>query len=217
MVKKSGKASKLTREAILSAAVKLADEAGADSLSMRKLASALGVEAMSLYNHFSNKDALLMGMVDWAVGQIPLPNPDGPWQDELRARAHNARAVFRRHPWTIQLMLSLPNMGSNGLTYVEATLAVMTNAGFALIDADHAWNLMDSHIYGFTLQELNFPFAPEEYAEVTQAHLHLIPAETYPNLRAMAEKVAAREYDGLHNFEQGVELIIAGLEGGQDQ
>ncbi|WP_298563930.1 TetR/AcrR family transcriptional regulator [uncultured Aliiroseovarius sp.] len=216
MVRKSKKTSKLTRDAILAAAVKLADEAGSDSLSMRKLAAALGVEAMSLYNHFAGKDALLMGMADWAIAQIPLPNPKGPWQDELRARAHNARAVFKRHPWTIQLMVSLPNTGPNVLAYVEATLAVMINAGFDLIDADHAWNLMDSHIYGFTLQELNFPFAPEEYAEVTQAHLHLIPAETYPNLRAMAEKVAAREYDGLHNFAQGVELIIAGLEGEGD-
>ncbi|WP_282181327.1 hypothetical protein [Aliiroseovarius marinus] len=54
---------------------------------------------------------------------------------------------------------------------------------------------------------------PDNSVEITQAHLHLIPAENVPNLRAMAEKVAAREYDGLHNFAQGVELIIAGLEG----
>ncbi|WP_166636217.1 hypothetical protein [Aliiroseovarius marinus] len=54
---------------------------------------------------------------------------------------------------------------------------------------------------------------PDNSVEITQAHLHLIPAENVPNLRAMAEKVAAREYDGLHNFAQGVELIIAGLDG----
>ena len=213
MARKNGKKTKLTAEAILAAAVKLADETGVDSLSMRKLAAALGVEAMSLYNHFANKEALLMGMADWAVGEIPRPDPTGDWQDELRARAHNARTVFLRHPWVIQLLVSLPNMGPNILGYIEATLAVMTGAGIDLIEADHAWNLMDSHIYGFTLQELNFPFAPEEYAEAAAANKHLIPVDVYPNMRRLAEKVAAREFEGLHDFSQGVELIIAGLEG----
>ncbi len=63
----------LSRERVLGAAVTLADESGLDGLSMRKLASSLGVEAMSLYNHISNKDHLLDGMVDVVFAEIDAP------------------------------------------------------------------------------------------------------------------------------------------------
>ncbi len=64
----------LSRERVLRAAVAFADESGIGSLSMRKLGEALGVEAMSLYNHVANKDDLLDGMVDLVFGEIDLPS-----------------------------------------------------------------------------------------------------------------------------------------------
>ena len=63
----------LSRDRVLLAAVALADESGLGTLSMRKLGDALGVEAMSLYNHVANKDELLDGMVDLVFGEIDLP------------------------------------------------------------------------------------------------------------------------------------------------
>ena len=80
----------LTRERILRAAIDLADTDGLDALSMRKLAKAVGVEAMSLYNHVANKDDLLDGIVDLVVAEIYVPRAEGDWRAELRHRATSA-------------------------------------------------------------------------------------------------------------------------------
>ena len=80
----------LTRERVLRAAIDLADREGLDALSMRKLAKAVGVEAMSLYNHVANKDDLLDGIIDLVVAEIYVPGADGDWRTELRRRAVSA-------------------------------------------------------------------------------------------------------------------------------
>src|SRR5262245_46535135 len=96
---------------ILRAAVALADEGGIDALSMRKLGRALGVEAMSLYNHVANKDDLLAGMVDLVFGEIGPPQPGAGWRAAMRQRAVAARAVLGRHPWAIGLLESRRHPG----------------------------------------------------------------------------------------------------------
>jgi AcrR family transcriptional regulator len=65
---------------VLEAAIRLADEGGIESLTMRKLARALGVEAMSLYNHVANKGDLVDGIVDLAVSEIDLPSTATDWE-----------------------------------------------------------------------------------------------------------------------------------------
>jgi AcrR family transcriptional regulator len=92
----------LSRERVVETAIALADDHGVDALTMRRLGSALGVEAMSLYHHVSNKDDVLDGMVDAIMEEIGLP--EGPdWKEAMRARATSARAVFKRHPSAIGL------------------------------------------------------------------------------------------------------------------
>jgi Tetracyclin repressor-like, C-terminal domain len=71
---------------------------------------------------------------------------------------------------------------------------------------------MDSHIYGFTLQELKFPFAPEDYPEAAKMGLDLVPAAHYPNMHALAIDIIDRRYDGLYDFEFGLEMVLDGLE-----
>src|SRR6516162_10987683 len=85
----------LSRDRVLRAAVALADQGGISSLSMRKLGEALGVEAMSLYNHVASKSDLLDGMIDVVFGEIDLPDLDGDgdggWRAAMRRRAVSAR------------------------------------------------------------------------------------------------------------------------------
>ena len=91
----------LSRERVLRAAIALADERGAQELTMRKLAKELGVEAMSLYNHVANKDDLLDGMIDIVFSEIEAPLPGGDWKAELRKRAVSTREALNRHRWAI--------------------------------------------------------------------------------------------------------------------
>src|SRR5687768_12100752 len=88
----------LSRERVLRTGIDLADAGGLASLSMRKLGRALGVEAMSLYNHVANKDDLLDGMVDLVFDEIGLPPRDVDWRTAMRRRALAARAALARHP-----------------------------------------------------------------------------------------------------------------------
>lgn len=202
----------VTRERVLRAAVALADAQGLDALTMRALGAALGVQAMSLYNHVAHKDDVLDGIVDLVVAEIDVPSAAAPWRDAMRARALSAHAVLMRHPWACGLLMSRANVGPAMLRYVDATLGCLHGAGFSLPMADHAWNAMDSFIYGFTLHKLNFPFKPEEYAVMAAHFLPNLPAERFPTMRALTEQVVAGTHDGLHELAFGLDLLLDGLE-----
>ena len=147
----------LSPERILRAAIKLADRQGLEALSMRKLATTLKVEAMSLYNYVASKDELLDGMVDQIIGEITLPERGGDWKSAMRARAVSALAVMTAHPWAPMLVVSRINVGPNMLRYIEATLGTLREAGFSWEELDRAWNTMDNYIYGFTCSSRTFP------------------------------------------------------------
>lgn len=202
----------LSKERVLQAAVCLADEIGIDALSMRKLGQELGVEAMSLYRHVANKDAILDGIVEIVAVEIDVPSIGGDWKAAMRRRAISAHEVLVRHPWATMLIVSRANVGPVMLRYVDATIGCLREAGFSYPLADHAWNAIDSYVYGFTLQKLNFPFEPGEYAEVAKQFLPMIPAEQYPYLRGLSQQVIDGHHDGLHEITFGLDLILDGLE-----
>jgi AcrR family transcriptional regulator len=202
----------LTRDAVLLAAVRLADEHGLAALSMRRLAQTLGVEAMSLYNHVRNKDDLLDGIADLVVGEMTPPAAGGDWKAALRARSVSAHEVLLRHPWATGLIGSRINVGPAMLRYIDATVGCLRAAGFSLPQADRAWNALDSHLYGFTLQELHFPLAPSEYASAAQQFLPRIPAEEYPHMNALSRLVIDGKHTGIADFGFGLDLILDGLE-----
>ena len=204
----------LTRERVLAAAVALADRGGIESLSMRKLAQELGVEAMSLYHHVANKDAILDGLIDLVFGEIDLPVGEADWKAAMRRRAISAREVLRRHPWATGLMESRSTPGPATLRHHDAVLGILRNAGFPLELAAHAYSLLDSYIYGFALQETSLPFnTPEETAEVAQAMMAEFPADAYPHLTEIAvEHVLQPGYSYASEYLFGLDLILDGLE-----
>lgn len=197
---------------MLTTAVSLADRGGLESLSMRKLAGALRVEAMSLYHHVASRADLLDGMVESVVSEIEAPQPGVPWKEAMRRRAVSAHAVLRRHPWATTLLVSRINVGPAMLHYINATVGCLLQAGFSYALTDRAWNALDCHIYGFTLQEQNFPVEPEDYASAAQSFLPMLSPDKYPYMREMAEKVADGSHDGRMDFGFGLELILDGLE-----
>lgn len=201
----------LTRERVLRTAIDLADRQGLDALSMRKLAKAVGVEAMSLYNHVANKDDLLDGIIDLVVAEIYVPRADGDWRAELRRRATSAHEVLLRHRWATGLLGSRVNVGPAMLRYIDATLACLITAGFTYEQADRAWNALDSHIYGFTLQAINFPLDPNEYISAATQFLPLIPPETHPHMHTLATLVIDGTHSGLADFAFGLDLLLDGL------
>jgi len=199
----------------LGAAVAFADHNGIASLSMRKLGEALGVEAMSLYNHVANKDELLDGMVDLVFREIDLPSRRGDWKAAMRARAQSARQVLGRHRWAIPLMSSRTSPGPATLRHHDAVIGNLRAAGFSIVLAAHAFSVLDSYIYGFALQEATLPLGEteEETAEVARMMVAQFPREMYPHLYEFTiEHVIKPGYDYGAEFHFGLDLILDGLE-----
>jgi AcrR family transcriptional regulator len=205
----------LNRERVLRAAIGLADEAGFESLTMRKLAKELGVEAMSLYNHVANKDDILDGVVDIVFGEIEPPSTDVDWRTAMRRRAISTRDALRRHPWAIGLMEARPRPGRANLANHEAALKCLREAGFSLAQTVHAYNVQDSYIYGFALQERALPAldTPGEGARVAERMGPQAPVAEYPYSNEMVrEHIAKVGFDFTVEFEFGLDLILDGLE-----
>jgi AcrR family transcriptional regulator len=204
----------LRRETVLDAAVALADAQGVRSLTMRKLGQALGVEAMSLYNHVRNKDELLDGMIDVVFGEIELPAATSDWKSAMRRRAISARTALARHRWAIGLMESRSSPGPATLRHHDAVLGCLRGAGFSVAMAAHAASALDSYIYGFALQEAGLPFdTAEQTADVVHEILEQMPADEYPHLTEMAvEHVLQPGYDYGDEFEFGLDALLDGLE-----
>ena len=202
----------LSRERVLQAGIQLADQEGSDALSMRKLAQQLGVKAMSLYNHVANKDDLIDGMVDIVASEIAVPNVEVDWKTAMRKRALSAHQVLLRHPWATMAIVSRANVGPAMLRYVDATLGCLVKAGFSFEMADHIWNAIDSHIYGFTLQKLNFPFEEADYVDAAKQYVSMLPVKKYPYLNQLTHHVMDGRYNGIHDFEFGLDLLLDSLE-----
>ena len=208
----------LSRERVLRAAVALADRAGVGSLSMRKLAQELGVEAMSLYHHVAGKEDILDGIVDVVFGEIDLPSGGAGWRAAMRRRAISVREALRRHPWAIGLMESRSRPGPATLRHHDAVLGVLRGAGFSVEMAAHAFSVLDSYIYGFALQESNLPFQnPRELAAVAETILGNLPADQYPYFTEIAVQHALQAgYDYGNEYLFGLDLVLDGLERAQE-
>jgi AcrR family transcriptional regulator len=205
---------RLNRERVLRAAVELADTAGIDNLSMRKLGQHLGVEAMSLYNHVPSKDDLLDGMVDLVFGEIGEPSADADWKKAMRQRALAVRAALARHAWAMRLLESRRRPGATTLRHHDTVIGCLRRAGFSLPLAAHAYSLLDSYIYGFVVNEQALPFeSPEDVAEVGTSMLQHFPTEAYPNLAEFIRDHALQPgYNYGDEFAFGLDLLLDGLE-----
>jgi AcrR family transcriptional regulator len=202
----------LSRDQVLRAAIRLADEGGLESVSMRRLGQALRVEAMSLYKHVANKDDLLDGLADLVMGDFEVPSGDVDWKTSIRRSTISAHQVLLGHPWASSLIESRLNAGPARLRYLDAVIGVISAAGFPMPIVIRAVMALDSHTYGFVLQEMAWSFDTENAPEAAAAFARGLPAGEYPNLLAMAEMAATAPGGAPVDFEFGLDLILDGLE-----
>ncbi|HVT45381.1 MAG TPA: TetR/AcrR family transcriptional regulator C-terminal domain-containing protein [Thermoanaerobaculia bacterium] len=203
----------LTQERILRAAIELADEAGIEALSMRRLGTKLGVKAMTLYYHVGKKDDLLASIVDIVINEIELPAADLQWKIALRRCAMSAHEVLVRHRWAANLVLQPRGPDPAHLRYMNAVLGTLRRAGFTVEQTHHAYHALDSHVLGFTLWEVGMNLGSEQDVRaLAAAFLPEIP----PELRYLAEHVEhhtkPRDPAEKEEFAFGLDLILDGLE-----
>ena len=204
----------LTRDAVLEAAVRVADAGGVAAVSMRTVARELGVEAMSLYHHVAGKEAILNGIVDLVFAEIDLPSGDDDWRTAMRTRAASARAVLLRHSWALGMLDSRATPGPATLRHHDTVIGILLSGGFDLAGAASAFSLLDSYVYGFVLQERSLPFGPgEELGAVADGIRAAMPADEYPHLTAMITDHALRPgYDYADEFTVGLDVLLDALD-----
>jgi AcrR family transcriptional regulator len=204
----------MSRDRVLDAAIGLADAGGIESLTMRRLAQELGVEAMTLYYYVANKDEILNGIVDMVVSEIELPPSGADWRAAIRKSAISAHEILVRHPWSASLVLSGAGVSSARLRWMDAILGTLRQAGFSADMTDHAYHALDSHIMGFTLWEVGMNLGSEEDLKgLAAAFLEQLPRDELPHLAEHVEQhLKPRGPDDEGEFAFGLDLILDGLE-----
>lgn len=206
---------RLDRDVIFRTAVQIADSEGVEAVSMRKIAGKLSVEAMSLYHHIPNKDAILKGMVDLVLGEIEILGVEQVWKERLRGYARSIRKQLARHPWSLPLLSTFRNPGPETLSHYETILGIFLDAGFNLETTAHCYSLLDSYIYGFVQQSMSFAMGAEEHGTVApEQSLLSMELDSFPNLKRMMREYASRpEYSFEDEFEFGLTVVLDAIEG----
>lgn len=202
----------LSAARIVDAAVRVADERGLGGVSMRTVGAELGVEAMSLYHHVANKQALLESLIEWVFEAIGLPPQLDSWRESVSAHTRSMRRVLVAHPWALTLVNTQTAPGGGELRQYDALLGVLRAGGFPTRLAAHALSLLDSYVYGFALTERNLPVEPG--ADVTDLAREIAPpADMFPHLAELvAYMTTSDRYVYADEFEYGLEVALDGIE-----
>ena len=212
----------LSRERVLRAAIRIADESGIESLTMRRVAEDLGAEAMSLYYHVASKEDLLDGIADAVVAEINdavsglgVPSAGAQWKAAARQRILAARQVLLRHPWAPRVFETRTTTSLSVLLYYDGLVRLMRDGGFSWDLIHHATHALGSRALGFS-QEL---FDPGTGSTDDQAAALQGLASQIPHLVGMLMEVAHDDPDSTlgwcddqTEFEFGLDVILDGLD-----
>lgn len=188
----------LTPDTIYAAALDILDREGEETLTMRRLANALGTAHTAIYWHVPSRDDLLRGAVDLAMRRIELPALEGPWEDQAMAVCRSMRAAFLRHPDLQRLSSRFPTASSGAI--LARLNTIFRSAGFDRRDASLAVaNLLD-----FT--NGSTPIRPRDRATLLAQWNNVAFAGT----DVLDDALAFDDTDRDAAFEQGLTILVTG-------
>lgn len=208
--KRGAPRAKLTRGAIVTAALRVLDDVGLEGLSMRRVAEELGTGAATLYWHVADKEQLIHMVLDRVMGEIELPEPDpSHWQEQIREFARAGRAMFGRHRDIAVASLGRVPMGPNLVRIAEWLLAVLRGAGIPARPAAWFGDLMALIGAAQSVEDYLATRGDDPVIAAMGDYLAALPPERFPNLTAAASEMAAGNPD--ERFEFALELLLRGM------
>jgi AcrR family transcriptional regulator len=221
---KRGPRAGLSADAIVAAAMRVADAEGLEAVSMARVAHELGFTTMSLYRHVANKEELLQLM--WnasALGAEDLVIEGDDWRSRLRTWAIIQRDMLDRHPWITQMPMAAPPVAPNSLHFVELGLATLDDTGLADADKLRIIGLLSS----YTLSEARMANDAARAAAAAQAAAgddssgppvpfesllrELLDEQTWPRLYRIAWNPGAATVSERDEFLFGIDRILDGV------
>lgn len=212
----------LNRERVVRSAIAIADAEGLPMLTMRRVATDLGVATMSLYRHVSGKDELVLSMLDAVFGDHPLP-PEIPrgWRARLETAGHQMWQLFRAHPWAAEsLSMTRPQLLPNLLPYTEWSLDALRGLGLGVEEMMHIHISLFGHVRASALDlesEMRARdetgMTNDEWADSHDGQIDLILGAapgSYGGLRYVIEQGFDYDLDAV--FEAGLRLMLDGVE-----
>nr|WP_042194535.1 TetR/AcrR family transcriptional regulator C-terminal domain-containing protein [Kibdelosporangium sp. MJ126-NF4]CEL21388.1 Transcriptional regulator, GntR family / Transcriptional regulator, TetR family [Kibdelosporangium sp. MJ126-NF4]CTQ96045.1 Transcriptional regulator, GntR family / Transcriptional regulator, TetR family [Kibdelosporangium sp. MJ126-NF4] len=210
----------LGKDAVIRAAIAVADAEGLQMVSMRRIATDLGVATMSLYRHVPSKEDLVVEMADVAFAEQPFPERvPGDWRAAMEIAARLMWTVCRRHPWVAEAMsMTRPRVSPNLIMYTEWVLTVLRRHGLSMDDMMYTHLSVFGHIRGLalTLQDetrarQDSGITHEEWIETQgEALERLLATGRYPTMAAIITDEF--DYDLDKVFEYGLRLLLDGVQ-----
>jgi AcrR family transcriptional regulator len=197
---------RLTRERVIEAALKVMDTEGLESVSMRRVAREVGVEAMSLYHHVRDKEDLLQGICALVMGSFEFPDESGDWMQRTKAGARAWRRVLQAHPDLTLLFAETHGpapMAAESLKPTELALGLLKEAGLSDRETVMAFHAFGGYIQGFVMMESGS-------MKGDLSDMAAISAEAFPVLASVCG--CWGEIGGDEQFEFGLDLLIRGLQ-----
>jgi AcrR family transcriptional regulator len=194
---------RLTRAAVLDAALRIVDRDGLDGVSMRRIAAAIGATPMALYRYVPSKAALLDALVAAVLGQLEFPSGDDlPLAERLRATVRSLRRLLTAHPWLVNLILRGPVLGEGVYRASETALRELRETGLPADTVAAIFRLLHSYTIGYVGMEL-------ARRSVDPARYEDFEARRYPTRAAIAAHLGKF---GEAQFEAGLDIIVGGIE-----
>jgi AcrR family transcriptional regulator len=201
---------RLTRAAVVAAAVRLADAEGLAAVSIRRVAAELGVRTMSLYTYIDRKEDLLDLMADEAAAEVVIEGdlPAG-WRAAISAVVQREREVAARHPWLVELLSRLPKIGPNGLRHTEQTLAALAGLGQDPRTTFRIGAAIDQYVLGNMVAGVVLTTAASEAGMARLAQLRaLATSGDFPTLAA----IFGPDAPDTDTYQLGLDLLLDGIE-----
>jgi TetR/AcrR family transcriptional regulator, tetracycline repressor protein len=209
---------RLSKAAVVDRALALSDAEGLDALTIRRLATELGVTPMALYWHFRSKEELLGGLVERVWAEIDTDVDEAAdWSQQLRGLLESLLRVLREHPSAPTLLLRGEKLNSEAaLVATETTLAVLRRAGF---DPERAAAIARGALWTALTLVMSEPgFEPGmtepdrvEMQRRNRVRLALLPPDRYPHVVEAAAPLTECADPDLH-YQFGVDMFIAGVQ-----
>ena len=201
----------LDRSMSVGTAIAMADEAGVEGLTMRRLAERLGFKVMALYNHVADKDELLALMVDAVAAEIDEPPDAAAWLDAVRSLALATREALVRHPWASEIwQKTLP--GPERIGYMETLLRLVHRGGLRPDLAHHTFHAVNNHVLGYTLQELALAFDLNSLDAQARAQAFVASLSPDDHPYTIAHVHQHLDGDTASSFELVLDLILDGVQ-----